>query len=71
MSLYDEAKTRVRVGSACLMEFKVKVGAHQGPVQLSLLSAIVVDVITEKARRMVTELQYTDDLVLMSKTMET
>ena len=30
MSLYDGAKTRVRVGYAYSEEFKVKVGVHQG-----------------------------------------
>ena len=29
MSLYDGAKTRVRVGSACSEEFEVKVGVHE------------------------------------------
>ena len=46
MSLYDGAKTKVRVGSTYLEEFKVKVGVHQGSVLSSLLFAIVVDVIT-------------------------
>ena len=32
MSLYDGAKTSVRVGSAYSKEFKVKVGVHQGSV---------------------------------------
>ena len=50
MSLYDGAKTRVRVGSAYSEEFKVKVDVHQGSVLLLLLFAIVVDVITENAR---------------------
>ena len=71
MSLYDGAETRVRVGSAYLEEFKVKVGVHQGSVLLLLLFAIVVDVITENARRgVVNKLLYADDLVLMSKDME-
>ena len=30
LSLYDDAKTRVRVGSAYSEEFKVKVGVSQG-----------------------------------------
>ena len=46
LSLYDGAKTRVRVGSAYLEEFEVKVGAHQGSVLSPPLFAIVVDVIT-------------------------
>ena len=71
MSLYDGAKTRVRVGSAYSEEFEVKVGVHQGSVLSPLLFAIVVDVITENARRgVVNELLYADDLVIMSKHME-
>ena len=71
MSLYDGAKTRVRVGSAYSKEFQVKVGVHQGSVLLPLLFAIVVDVITENARRnVVDELLYADDLHIMSEDME-
>ena len=44
MSLYDGAKTRVRMGSAYSEEFEVKVSVHQGSVLLPLLLAIVVDV---------------------------
>ena len=51
MSLYDGAKTNVRVGSAYSEKFEVKVGVHQGYVLSPLLLAIVVDVITENARR--------------------
>ena len=36
MSLYDGAKTKVRVGFVHSEEFKIKVGVHQGSV-LSLL----------------------------------
>ena len=32
ISLYDGAKTRVRVGSVYSEEFEVKVGVHQGSV---------------------------------------
>ena len=71
MSLYDGAKTRVRVGSTYLEEFEVKVGVHQESVLSPLLFAIVVDVITEHARRaVVNELLCADDLVIMSKDME-
>ena len=51
MSLYDGAKTKVRVGSAYSEEFEVNVGVHQGSVLSPLLFAIVVDVVTENARR--------------------
>ena len=60
----------MRVGSA-LEEFEVKVGVHQGSVLSPLLFAVVLDIITENARRdVINELLYADDLVLMSKTME-
>ena len=39
MSLYDGAKTRVRVGSGYSEEFEVKVGVHQGSVLSPLLFA--------------------------------
>ena len=69
MSLYDSAKTRVRVGSAYSEEFEVKVGVHQESVLSPLLFAIVVDVITENARGVVNEILYADDLVIMSEDM--
>ena len=71
MSCYDSAKTRVRMGSAYSKEFEVSVGIHQRYALSPLLFAVVVDVITEKARRnVVNELLCADDLVIMSETME-
>ena len=52
MSLYNGAKTRVRVGSAS-EEFEVNVGVDQGSLLSPLSFAIVVDVTTENARRSV------------------
>ena len=71
MSLYDGAKTRVRMKSAYSDELKVKFGVHHGSGLLPILFAIAVDVITENAKRGVgNELLHADDLVLMSKTWE-
>ena len=47
MSLYEEAKTRVRVDSELSEEFVVKVEMHQGSLLSPFLSALVVDVVTE------------------------
>ena len=59
------------MGSAYSEEFEVKVGVHQGFVLSLLLFAIVMDVITENARRgVVNKLLYADDFALMSEDME-
>ena len=50
MSLYEGAKTRVRVGLALSEEFEVKVGVHQKSVLSPLIFAIVVNVVTENVR---------------------
>ena len=47
ISLYEGAKTRVRVGLELSEDLEVKVGVHQGS---ALPLAIVVDVITETVR---------------------
>ena len=47
MSLYEGAKTRVRVDSVLSEEFEVKVEIHQGSVLSPFLFALVVDVVTE------------------------
>ena len=50
MSLYEGAKTRVRVDSELSEAFNVKVGMHQGSVLSPFHFAVVVDVVTEFAR---------------------
>jgi hypothetical protein len=50
MSLYNGARTQVRVGSELSEQFGVKVGVHQGSVLSPLVFAVVVDVVTEDAR---------------------
>ena len=68
MSLYEGAKTRVRVDSELSEEFEVKVGIHQGSVLSPFLFAVVVDVVTESAREgALSEFLYPDDLVVMSE----
>ena len=47
MSLYEGAKTRVRVDSELSEEFVVRVGMHQGSVLSPFLFALVVDFVTE------------------------
>ena len=71
MSLYEGSSTKVRVGSGTSEEFGVRVGVHQGSVLPPLIFAIVVDVVTEHAReRLLNEILYADDLVLMSESMD-
>ena len=63
MSLYEGAKTRVRVDSELSEEFEVKMGMHQGSVLSPFLFAVVVDVVTEFAREgVLSELLYANDL---------
>lgn len=71
MSLYEGAKTRVRVGSMMSEEFEVNVGVHQGSVLSPLLFTIVVDVVTDHANvGLLSEMLYADDLVLTSETIK-
>ena len=52
-------------------EFLVQVSGHQGSVLSPLLFAIAVDVISENAKqRLMNEILYVDDLVLMSEGLE-
>ena len=69
--IYEGAETKVRVGSSLFEEFSVKIVVHQGSVLLSLLFAMVIDEVTENARKgWMKQILYADDLVLMGKTME-
>ena len=68
MSLYEGAETKVRVGLWLSEEFSVKVGV---PVLSPLLFAMVIDEVTENARKgWMKQILYADDLVLMGETME-
>ena len=71
MSLYEGAKTWVRVDSELTEQFKVKLGMHQGSVQSPFLLAVVIDAFTNFARKgALSELLCTGDLVLLSETIE-
>ena len=54
MSLYDDAKTRVRLVFMYSDEFKVKVSVHHGSVLLPLLFAIVW-MLLQKKQKVITE----------------
>ena len=71
MSLYEDSRTKVRVGSGTSDEFGIRVGRHQRSVLPPQIFAIVVDVVTEHAREgLLNEILYADDLVLMSESLE-
>ena len=62
MSLYEGAKTRVRVDSELPEEFEAEVRMHQGCVLSPFIFVVVVDVVTEFARDgMLSEMLYADD----------
>ena len=69
MSLYEDSKTKVKVGSEFLREFNIAVGVRLGSVLSPLLFAIVVNIVTDNAREsLIKEVFYADDLVVMSET---
>ena len=67
MSLYEEAKTRIRLDSCLSEEFDVKVEVHQGSVLSPFLFAVVVEFAREGV---LSEFLYDNDLVLMSETIK-
>ena len=69
-SLDEGAETKVRVGSGLSEEFSVKVGVHQRSELSPLLFAMVIDEVTENARKdWMKQILYADDLVLKGETM--
>ena len=71
MSLYEGAKTRVRVDYELSEEIEVNVGIHRGSVLSHFLIALVVDVVTEFASEgVLSELMHADNIVLTCVTTE-
>ena len=71
MNLHEDSMTKVRVGSVTSDEFGVQVIVHQESVLLPLIFANVVDAVTENAgERLLNEILYANDLVLMSENLE-
>ena len=59
------------MGSELFEEFLMQVGAHQGYMLSPLISAIVMNVITENATEgLINKILFADDLVLMSGYLE-
>ena len=54
------------MGSELSEEFLVQVGVHQGCVLLPLPFEIAVDIISENAKGLISEILYADALVLVS-----
>ena len=71
MSLYEGAKTKLKVDSELSEEFVIIVGMQQGSVLSSFIFVVVVNVVTELTREgMLSELLYADDLIQMSEMIE-
>ena len=64
MSLYEVSKTRVSVDSEISEEFEFKVGMHHVSVPSHFLLTVVMEVIIELAKNVLSELLYAGELVL-------
>ena len=64
MSLYNGARTIVKVGAYFSEELELNVGVHQGSVLSPLMFAVVDDVVTNEIKEgMLQEILYTDDII--------
>lgn len=71
-SMYENAKSKVHIGSKLSNEFEVKVGVHQGSVLSPLLFAIVMEAISREFRLSCPwEILYADDLVISADNIDT
>ena len=70
-SMYEDARSRVRVGDGYSEEFGVGVGVHQGSVLSPLLFIIVLEALSREFRTGCPwELLYADDLMISAESME-
>ena len=70
-AMYNNARSRVRVGSEYSEEFEVGVGVHQGSVLSPLLFIIVLEALSMEFRVGVPwELFFADDLVIIATSLE-
>ena len=70
MKMYQEVLSQVTVEGEDSKEFAVRVGIHQGSILSPLVSAVVMDVVTEEVAKEGRALMYADDLVLICETKE-
>ena len=71
IAMYNNARSRVRVGSEYSEEFEVGVGVHQGSVLSPLLFIIVLEALSRDFRVGVPwELFFADDLVIIATSLE-
>ena len=70
-AMYNNARSKVRVGSGYSEEFEVGVGVHQGSVLSPLLFIIVLEALSKDFRVGVPwELLFADDLVIVDTSLE-
>ena len=70
-SMYENARSRVRVGCNLSEEFSVKVGVHQGSCLSPLLFITVLEALSQEFRTGCPwENLYADDLVIISESLE-
>ena len=71
MEMYDNIKTSVNMDCMRSESFEVKVGVNQGSILSPLLFAFVMDEVTRDIReRVVKELLYANDLILLRNSWE-
>ena len=69
--MFENVRSRVRIGEGLGDEFELKVGVHQGSVPSPLLFIIVLDALSREFRaRVPWEDLYADDLVIIADSME-